>query len=120
MSTDFKAFAQQWDSAFNAGDMTKLASFYSADGSVVPAGGARVDGNSDIAGFFSGLRDKGFSDHAIAVDKVVTKGDAAVATGSWKLSGPGDNGGKQQYSGNWVNVLARTGQDWHIVLHTWN
>lgn len=120
MSADFQKLASRWDSTFNSGDMTGLSKFYANDGSVVPAGGTPIDGSAGIAEFFGDLRAKGFAEHRIDVAKVVSKGETAIATGTWQLNGPGDNGTTQLYSGNWINVLAREGQNWRIVLHSWN
>jgi ketosteroid isomerase-like protein len=112
--------AHNWDKAFNSGDINGLAAFYATNAQVIPAGGAPVGGPDAIGAFFADLKSKGFSDHAITVDKVLDLGTTQVAIGKWQLKGPSDGGSKTQYGGNWVNVLSRSSNDWRIVLHIWN
>ncbi len=120
MAINAQAYAAKWDAAFNRGDTTGLGGFYASDAVVIPAGGESVAGPAAIGQFFDGLRSKGFADHRIVVDTVIERGDTAIATGKWQLNGPGKDGATKQYGGNWVNVLGRNGEDWHILLHTWN
>lgn len=120
MTINVQANAAKWDDVFNQGDTTGLGEFYASDALVIPAGGAPVTGPAAIAQFFDGLQSKGFTGHKIAVDNVIEKGDTVVASGKWQLNGPGENGATKQYGGNWVNVLGRNGEDWRILLHTWN
>jgi ketosteroid isomerase-like protein len=117
---DFHDSAAQWDRSFNSGDLVKLESHYAPGASVVPAGGAPVQGASAIGQFFADIRAKGLTRHQIAVQSVVERGDTAVAIGTWSLSGADGNGDAQSFGGNWVNVLGRDGDTWKILLHTWN
>jgi ketosteroid isomerase-like protein len=112
--------AHNWDKAFNSGDIDGLAAFYAPYAQLIPAGGMPASGLDAIGAFFSDLKSKGFSDHAITVDKVLDLGITQVAIGKWQLNGPSNERTTKQYGGNWVNVLSRAGDDWHIVLHTWN
>jgi uncharacterized protein (TIGR02246 family) len=114
------ASASNWDKAFNADDMQALAAFYTPDALVIPAGGAPVSGPAAIAAFFADLKSKGFSGHAITVDKVLDQGATQIATGKWQLDGPSEDGTPKRYGGNWVNVLTKSGDGWRVVLHTWN
>jgi uncharacterized protein (TIGR02246 family) len=120
MAAEIKAAAERWDAAFNSGDAEAVAEFYASDARVVPSGGNEVFGAEAIGKFFGDLIAKGFSGHKITVDNVAEKGPLAIATGKWQLSGPGEGGATEQYSGNWVNVLERDGDGWRVVLHTWN
>lgn len=112
--------ASKWDEAFNSDDIKGLAGFYADDAIVVPAGGKAVSGPDAIGAFFADLKSKGFSDHKITVEKVLDQGDSRVATGTWELNGPADDGSTKQYGGNWVNVLVRSNDGWRVLLHTWN
>ncbi len=112
--------AGKWDEAFNAGDIKALSGFYAKDAVVVPAGGKAVSGPEAIGAFFADLQSKGFSDHKIVVEKVLDQGETRVATGTWQLNGPSDDGSTKQYGGNWVNVLVRSPEGWQVLLHTWN
>jgi ketosteroid isomerase-like protein len=120
MTINVQANAAKWDDVFNRGDTTGLGEFYASDALVIPAGGTPVTGPAAISQFFDGLRSKGFAGHKIVVDSVIEKGDTVIASGKWQLNGPGEDGETKQYGGNWVNVLGRNGEDWRILLHTWN
>lgn len=117
MKNELETLAKAWDATFNSGDMAKLAGFYAASGRVIPAGGKPAEGRDAIADFFAGVRANGLTKHEIKIDAVVDRGDTAIATGTWNLSGSGDGA---NFGGNWVNVLAREGTGWTILLHTWN
>jgi uncharacterized protein (TIGR02246 family) len=120
MKNELETFAKAWDGALNSGDMAKLAGFYANSGRVIPAGGEPVEGRDAIADFFAGVRANGLTKHEIKVNTVVARGDTAVATGTWNLSGSSETGDGASFGGNWVNVLARDGAGWTILLHTWN
>jgi ketosteroid isomerase-like protein len=118
--TQARSDASRWDVAFNTGDIEGLAGFYAEGALVIPAGGTAVSGQDAIGAFFADLKSKGFAAHKITVEKVLDQGATQVATGKWQLDGPTDDGTTKQYGGNWVNVLVRAGDDWRILLHTWN
>lgn len=120
MKNEIETVAKAWDETFNSGDTTKLAAFYAVSGRVIPAGGTALDGRDAIAKFFASVRANGLTKHEIVVHSVVDRGDTAVASGTWALSGPGENGNGATFGGNWVNVLAREGDGWKTLLHTWN
>jgi uncharacterized protein (TIGR02246 family) len=120
MKNEIETFAKAWDDAFNSGDVAKLAGFYASSGRVIPAGGKPAEGRDAIADFFAGVRANGLTKHEIKVHTVVDRGDAAIAVGTWNLSGLSETGDGASFGGNWVNVLARDGAGWKILLHTWN
>ena len=120
MTDEIQSFAKAWDSAFNGGEMSKLAGFYVDAARVIPAGGEPVDGNDAIGTFFADVRAKGLTTHRIDVHAVVDRGDTAIASGTWRLTGSAEGGEAVKFGGNWVNVLAREGDGWRILLHTWN
>jgi ketosteroid isomerase-like protein len=114
-----QAAADRWDQNFNAGDMDALTKLYSSDAEVI-AKGAQVAGSPGIQAYFTTVKAKGFADHKIIVQSAKAKGNVMIATGRWEASGPGDGGTRKTFSGNWVNVMERKGDDWRSVLHTWN
>jgi ketosteroid isomerase-like protein len=120
MMSDVRAFAAKWDELFNEGNVSKLEGLYGSEASVVPAGGTPAKGPAEIGKFFADVRSKGLTRHEIAVHSLTEHGDAAVAIGTWSLSGVDDGGRDQKFGGNWVNVLERDGDTWKILLHTWN
>lgn len=117
MTTAIETFTSAWDTAFNAGDFASLARTYAKTGRAIPAGGAPVEGQDTIAAFFADVRSKGLTKHQITIQSLTERGDTAIATGRWQLSGASRT---EKFGGNWVNVLERDGDSWKILLHTWN
>lgn len=119
VTSEINVLANAWDGAFNAGALAKLAAFYAPNGSIVPAGGQQIDGPKAIGDFFADIRSQGLTRHEIKVAGVVNRGDTLVATGSWKLTSSSE-ADTRSFGGNWINVCARDGANWKILLHTWN
>ena len=111
-----QAAATQWDQSFNKKDAAILAQGYAPNAIVLPAGGPVVKGSADIQKFFADVIGKGFHDHKVNVASAETKGNVAVAYGTWEAMGPD----MKKYQGHWTNILERQGDQWKTVLHTWN
>lgn len=120
MTFDSAANAKTWDDTFNAGDIKKLATLYAKNARALPAGGAPVSGGDAIAKFFEGVRANGLTKHHVEVHEVVERGDTAISTGTWNLTGRGPDGQNQRFGGNWTQVAGKEGDSWKILLHTWN
>lgn len=120
MTPDIQNFARNWDRSFNPGDLSALVGFYAPEANVIPAGAQAVTGADTIGKLFADVRSKGLTEHEIAVRSVIDRGDTVVAIGTWALGGTSDSGTRQQFGGNWVNVLKREGNSWKNLLHTWN
>lgn len=120
MTSEIAANSKSWDEAFNAGNTDELSAYYAKNAQLLPAGGTAVNGAAEIGAFFQNVRSQGLTQHHIVVLGVVERGDTAVATGTWNLSGSDEGGQPVKFGGNWVNVLAREGNSWKILLHMWN
>jgi ketosteroid isomerase-like protein len=120
MTSEITANSKLWDDAFNAGNIEELSTYYVENASVLPAGGAPVNGATAIGAFFRDIQSKGLTEHHIVVHDLVTRGDTAIAIGTWSLSGSDETGQPVKFGGNWVNVLGRQDKGWKILLHTWN
>lgn len=115
MIGDIAALAATWDRSFSSGDFAALKSYYADGAQIIPSGGKAVEGRDAIGAFFADVRANGLTKHSIDVQSVTAHGDTIIASGGWSLSGE-----NQQFGGNWVNVLGRDGDNWKILLHTWN
>ncbi|WP_082494342.1 DUF4440 domain-containing protein [Methylobacterium sp. Leaf108] len=118
MQDDAQAAADRWDQAYNAGEVDKLSNLYASDAIVVTKG--KTQSGEDIGKFFSGLKSKGWDDHKTVVKSAQPKGDLVIVTGRWEMTGPGPDGAKKKFEGNWVNVLEKKDGSLKTVLHTWN
>lgn len=120
MDRQVHALVEGWTEAFNAGRIDDLLALYAPDARVVPPGRTVLKGRESARGYFWDIRAQGFRDYAVAIDEIHAKGEAQIASGRWALSGPGGDGARHRYEGNWLNVLARTGETWCIAVHMWN
>lgn len=120
MQPDVQALAESLVRAFNTGRTGDLAALYAPEARVVPPGRPAVIGAEGICGFFSDIRAQGFRDYVIDVGDVFARDGVLVASGRWRLTGPGPDGPRHLYEGNWLNVLDRAEGPWRILVHMWN
>ena len=115
-----QALADALAGAFNAGRTGDLSAFYTPDARVVPPGRLAVTGADGICGFFSDIRAQDFRDYAVEINDAFAKDTVQIATGRWRLTGPGDDGARHAYEGNWLTVLDRSTGTWRILAQMWN
>lgn len=110
-----------WNAAFNAGNADALAALYTADATLVPPTGTTVAGTAAIREFWDGLFKAGFKDHQIQLVSTRTEGKLVIAVAKWQATGPAEDGTRNQYGGQLVNIL-ETQPDGQLrsILHTWN
>ena len=65
------------------------------------------------------IRAQGFRDYRVVIDDVFGREGEPAATGRWTLSGPGPDGERHRYDGNWLMLLDGTPSA-RILLHMWN
>lgn len=116
-----KESLEAWEAAFNAGDGKGLAELYTEDAVLLPPGGERVDGKTNVAEFWQGVLDAGFTDADLEAQEVVEFGDLAYEVGALSLSAPGEDGGSTPVSGKYV-VIWQRGDDgtWRLHRDIWN
>lgn len=110
-----------WDAAFAETSAGTLASYYDANGSLLPAGGEQVTGSKAIADFWSGLFANGFADHKITTVETGIVGNTIYQRGKWSAVLKSADSEPQQFSGN-LHILYKKQDDgsWKILTHTWN
>lgn len=118
--TQVQALVDGLAGAFNAGRTGDLPGFYTPDARVVPPGRPAVTGADGISGFFSDIRAQGFRDYAVEVGDTLAKDGVVVASGRWRLTGPGHDGARHAYEGNWLTLLDRSTGAWRILAQMWN
>jgi uncharacterized protein (TIGR02246 family) len=108
---------QEWEKAFNGGDIDALVALYEPGATVIPQPGNPVTGHAAIRealGSFLALQGQ-FQLRTVAV---VESGDLAVAYGEWTLKGGTDPDGnavnlegratdvmRKQPDGSWLDVI---------------
>ncbi len=111
--------AVKWVAAFNAGDAAAVAGLYTEDATLVPPGGARVDGRSAIQAFWQGAIDSGMKVDVLHAVEVEAKGNMAGEIGVFTLIVPGENG-PTKVNGNYIVIWKRSGQSWQLHRDIWN
>ncbi len=109
-----------WLAAFRGGDFAVMASLYSDDASLTVSGTDQLAGRSDILGFLKRSRGRGMSEPFLKTLDVVTMGNVAYETGTYRfMYGTGDSlvvGETGKYF-----VVWKAGNDgiWRYNLGTW-
>jgi ketosteroid isomerase-like protein len=120
-----RAISQAYNEAVNRNDAAAVAALFTQD-AVLVSDRAVVHGRQAIekwyADLFEALQPKeligkpeGEAPHLIG-----TAGDAAYETGEWSETGQGPNGEPTQLNGYFSAVDVREGEDWKILVLTYN
>ena len=116
-----RADIEAGDSKFIAllakGDAAGLAAMYAAGGQLVPPNSDFVSGAPDIQKFWQGAIDAGIKNAKFTTLDVTARGDLAVATGKYEMSGAD---GKVLDNGKYVVVWKREGGRWKLLRDMWN
>ncbi len=105
--------------AFNAGDGATVAGFYAEDASLLPPGGARVDGRAAIQAFWQGAADSGVRIDDLHAVEVEARQDIAGEVGVFTLSVPGESG-VTKVVGKYIVIWKRAGHTWQLYRDIWN
>jgi uncharacterized protein (TIGR02246 family) len=111
----------KWNSAFNAGEATGVATLYAADATVLPHTHDVVQGVDAIRDFWKSVIEAGFKNHSITLIDVHAQDNVIVEIARWQAEGPGDGGSRQSFGGSLVNVFERQADgSWKCRVHIWN
>lgn len=111
-----------WDQAFNTGDATKVAAFYTDDAVFLPPTHDVVEGPAGVERFFAGLFGNGVTGHKLELIEV-TGADAemVVAAAKWSASGKDASGAPTTFGGVATHVFEREPDgSLKLKLHTFN
>jgi len=122
--SDAEAIAQasrSWEKAYNAGDGAAVAALYTADGALLPPGGARVDGRQAIETFWTGAIASGLANIKLATVELEFAGDTAIEVGRLAGTVPAEGGGTNAVAGKFI-VAWKRGDDgtWRLHRDIWN
>ena len=95
-----------FETAFNTGDVEQVMALYESDAVLVPEPGQVVSGTDAIRQVL-----RGFLSFKLPIKlerkRVLTSGDVALVSSSWKLAGTGPDGSAVDLSGNTTEVVRR-------------
>jgi uncharacterized protein (TIGR02246 family) len=109
---------ENFASAFNSGDMAKVAGMYTDDAHLLPPGAEIVKGRASIQSFWTKAAE-GVSDLKLTTIDVRPLGtDAAQEIGSFSLRTKGQQA--QEVTGKYVVIWQKAGTDWKLATDIWN
>jgi uncharacterized protein (TIGR02246 family) len=95
-----------WEQAFNTGDVEQVMALYEPDAVLIPEPGQVARGTDAIRQAllgFLGLK----LPIRLQSKRVLTSGDLAMVSNTWKLAGTGPDGSPLDLGGNTMEVLRR-------------
>ena len=110
-----------WEKSYNAGDGVAVAALYTADGILLPPGGAIVEGNQAIADFWASAIASGLANVELETMELKFVGDTATEVGYLAGTVPAEGGGTSAIAGKFIVVWKR-GADgkWRLHRDIWN
>jgi len=75
-----------WQAAFGSGDFAGMAALYTDDASLSAPGTGQLEGRGKILDYLSDRRARGMSDPALKTLDVVTMGEVAYETGTYRFT----------------------------------
>ena len=117
-----RALIDEWLDAVAAKDADRTASFYAADGLLMPQGAPAAIGTAAVATAWAGLYAmKDFSlTFAPSSITVAEAGDMAFDIGTYELSFTGEDGKKVVDHGKYVVVWKKVDGDWKAAADIFN
>ena len=123
-STDEQVVAAYaaWDQAFNTGDASKVAAFYTDDAVFLPPTHDVVEGPAGVEKFFAGLFGNGVTGHKLELIEVTGDDDEmVVAAAKWSAHGKDASGAPATFGGVATHVFERESDgSLKLKLHTFN
>lgn len=111
---------QQWNQAFNAGDVDALTALYADTARLSPGNGQVLRGSEAIGELFQGFVDNGLHSHRIETVEVLESPEQITQLGYWRAIG-GEADSPQEFGGVLVTVLEPDAEgDWKVKAHVWN
>jgi uncharacterized protein (TIGR02246 family) len=110
-----------WEKAYNSGNAAGVGELYTADGALLPPGGAQVDGRQAITDFWNGAIASGLADVDLETLELEFSGDSAIEVGRLSGTVPADGGGTTAVAGKFI-VIWKRGDDgaWRLHRDIWN
>src|SRR5690242_17723986 len=111
-----------WDQAFNTGDASKVAAFYTDDTVFLPPTHDVVEGPAGVEKFFAGLFGNGVTGHKLELIEVTGADDEmVVAAAKWSAQGKDASGAPATFGGVATHVFERESDgSLKLKLHTFN
>lgn len=104
---------------YNLGHAEMVADLHTADGLMLDADGAVVEGRDELIARLTAEMEAAPT-LALETDETLVLGDTILGRGSWNLEVTPEGVDPITRSGSWVNVVERVGAEWKVALVTTN
>lgn len=115
------ALTKEWEQHYNARNIDKLLSFYTADGVIMPPFYPVAKGATEMRQFFVEVfKQNDPQNLTIEASHVEIVGDIAFGIGTFTDNINIPSGKRIELPGKWTSVLRRVDANWRIFAHCWN
>jgi len=110
-----------WNTTFNSGDSTKLATLYTENATLSPGNGEVLVGQEQIKGLFKSFIDNGVHNHTIETIEAYRDEKQIVQLGKWRAEGVNDKQELISFGGVLMTVIEQNSDGiWLTRSHVWN
>ncbi len=120
VKSEIDAANAKWAAAFNKGDATAVAQFYTEQATVLPPGAPMAKGRSAIQAFWQSTIQAGYKNITLKALQVDQFGSAAREIGAFTLDAPNPQKQMVHVEGKYVVLWRRTGGSWKLDTDIWN
>lgn len=111
----------KWNTTFNSGDSTKLATLYTENATLSPGNGEVLVGQEQISGLFKSFIDNGVHNHTIETTEAYRDNKQIVQLGKWRAEGVNDKQEAISFGGVLMTVIEQNSDGiWLTRSHIWN
>ena len=119
-SRAIEAASAQWVDAFNQGDATTLAAFYTEEAKLLEPNSPLIVGKESIQEIFQGFFDTGALELQLTVIELSVNGDMAHKVGKYTLTIQPEEGEAISDNGKYVEIWKRENGSWKMDVDIWN
>jgi len=111
----------KWNTTFNSGDSTKLATLYTENATLSPGNGEVLVGQEQIRGLFKSFIDNGVHNHTIETIEAYRDEKQIVQLGKWRAESVNDKQEVISFGGVLMTVIEQNSDGiWLTRSHVWN
>lgn len=117
-----KKIKDEFNVAFNAGDVDKLVSIFTDDAARIPPNEPALIGKEAIRGLFQRQFDQFTMEHESVLVDFKVSGDLAFFRGTWtSFNTPKDGGEPLKLNGNFVSIIQKQPDgSWKTICNSWS
>ena len=115
-----KAVSEQFTNAYNQGDATAVAEYYTEEAKRLPPNSPMIVGRGSIQAIYQASFDAGVGDLRITVIELSVSGDMAHEVGKYTDTTQPDEGEAISDSGKYVRIWKRVNGSWKVDVLIFN